>query len=460
MSSSSPSGKPASSSAALRKPTDPDAVGGCGAPHAASGSEGIEATGPRGASPSNTAPHNSTQHTSDPLGSFRLLRLAVDSLYLSYPGDLKPSVLVVLTKLKALAQSDHPELQAQAQYPVGSHIFEVKDKGARLFPFVLEDNAYRIQLAKPGKKLPMAYVKVSAEYLAHKGPQGVQEELDTILAEFGDLAGANMVSRIDLAADFTSYLAMDSWHRRAWVTRAVEIHNYAKDQNFTGWTIGMGGNIGCRLYDKIQEIVHSGKAWAMNLWIPVGWRPGEPVWRLEFEFKREFLKDRSLSSLDSVLDNLNGLWSYATTEWLRLTLPNEDDATRSRWPIHPLWMALASADWESNQGVLLDKCSTTRPATEIRLITVLLGALTSYMAMHSIDDRNEAIDQLAARLYEHYSLVASKDGQSFDEFLAKRIARKAREFNTAVNEPGLVTDLREQAIQAGAEAYRKASRGD
>lgn len=412
----------------------------------------------RGAPPSNTAPPNSKEHLPD---GFRLLRLAVDSLYLSYPGDLRPEVLDAVSKLKARAQSDHAEEQASAQYPIGSHIFEVKDKGARLFPFVLEDNAYRIQLSKPGKRLPMAYVKVSAEYLAHKGPVEVGRELQELLAEFGSISDANTVSRIDLAADFSSPVVMDSWHRSAWVTRATEIHSYAKDQAFTGWTIGMGGVIGCRLYDKVREVVHSGKAWALNLWIPAGWQAGQEVWRLEFEFKREFLKSRGLSSLDSVLDNLNGLWSYATTEWLRLTVPNEADATRSRWPTHCLWLALASVDWESAHSVLLDKCSTARNPTELRLITVVLGSLASFMAMHNIDDRNEGIDALLHKLYEHYSLVASRQELTFDDYLRRRIALKAREFNTAVNSPGLPDNLKDDYLREQEDnPYRRASRGE
>jgi hypothetical protein len=430
---------------------DSGSLGERGAPPCESGSE-------QGAPPSNTAPYNSNVHLPD---GFGLLRLAVDSLYLSYPGDIKPEVLAALNKLKTLAQSDHPEQQAQAQYPLGSHIFEVKDKGARLFPFVLEDNAYRIQLSKPGKRLPMAYVKVSAEYLAHKGPAEVGRELQALLPEFGELIGSDNVSRIDLAADFTSPVVMDSWHRSAWVTRATEIHSYAKDQTFTGWTIGMGGVIGCRLYDKVQEIFHTGKAWVMNQWLPMGWQPGEPVWRLEFEFKRDFLKERQLSSLASVLGNLNGLWSYATTEWLRLTVPSDSDSTRSRWPTHSLWMALASVDWESSASVLLDKCSNARNPTELRLVTVVLGSLTSFMAMHNIDDRNEAIDALLRKLYEHYSTVASKENLSFEEYLARRVAVKAREFNTAVNAPGKVDDLKDDFRREQEDnPYRRASRGE
>ena len=60
------------------KQGDPDSTGERVAPPGESGSQGIQ-----GASPGNTAPHNSNNTLPD---SFRLLRLAVDSLYLSTPG--------------------------------------------------------------------------------------------------------------------------------------------------------------------------------------------------------------------------------------------------------------------------------------------------------------------------------------------------------------------------------------
>jgi len=153
------------------------------------------------------------------------------------------------------------------------------------------------------------------------------------------------------------------------------------------------------------------------------------------------------------------LWIYATTEWLRLTVPNEADSTRARWPTHELWNILASVDWNSEKGVLLDKCTTARNPTELRLITVVLGAMTSYMALHNIDDRNVAIDQLVAKLYEHYSEVAFRKDLTFDDYLGCRVAVKAREFNTANNAPGLTETLKQDFLDDGAEAYRRASKG-
>jgi hypothetical protein len=134
------------------KPTDRDSLRDAPAALCESGPEGNS-----GASPSNTAPHNSNTALPD---GFKLLRLAVDSLYLSFPGELNDASFSALQKLKTNAQSENLEQLASAQYPIGSHIFEVKDRGAGLFPIVLVDNAYRIQLSRPGKKLPMAYVQV------------------------------------------------------------------------------------------------------------------------------------------------------------------------------------------------------------------------------------------------------------------------------------------------------------
>ncbi len=107
----------------------------------------------QGTPPSNTVPYNSNNEY------FKLLRFGVDSLYLSYQGDLFPEVQERLTKLKQLAQ--HPEIDQQvlAQYAIAGHIFEVKDKGSSVFPFVIEDGAFRISLSRASKFTPMSFLQ-------------------------------------------------------------------------------------------------------------------------------------------------------------------------------------------------------------------------------------------------------------------------------------------------------------
>ena len=421
--------------------------------------------GRKDATPSNTASYNcnkteeQAEDEKNTIPYFQPLRWGVDSLYLSYPGELFPEVLDRVKALKALAQSQEPGQPAQAQYPIAGHIFEVKDKGARLFPYVLEDGSFRIQLAKPSKTVPMAYVKVSSSYLAHVGPVEAEKALYALLSELGDIREAANVSRIDLFVDFSTSENIE-WTRYAWVTRAVLLNTFSVNGQFSGWSIGQGGDLSARLYNKILEIQKSGKEYLFGLWHSAGWNPGHPVWRLEFEIKREALIQKGLSKLDQVLSNLNGLWSYATTEWLRLTLPNEDDQTRSRWPLHPLWGYLSSIDWETNGGPLLRHYTPQRTPGNAKLFNLAFSNLIAYMAREGITDLYEGQEAFITALYAFHADKAAFLGQSFDSYVAEKVALKARQFNTILNNPDLEAERQADELAKAAKAYRKASDGD
>ena len=408
------------------------------------------------APPSNTASHNCNSDC------FKALRWGVDSLYLSYSGDLLPEVEAKLKALKQIAQSPEPRQQALAQYPIAGHFFEVKDKGAPLFPYILEDGSFRIQLSRPGKKVPMAYVKISSGYLAHVGAKNAGEALRRVLEQFGTLTDRAQVSRIDLFADFVSPENMEKWGREAWVTRAAGVNAYAVDGQFTGWAVGLGGTMAARLYNKFIEIQKSGKTYLFDLWRQGGWNEEASVWRLEFQFKREILTQLDVVSLAKVLDHLNGLWSYATTEWLRLAIPNPDDKTRSRWPIHPLWGYLSAIDWESPGGPLLRQYSHARIPGNDKLFSMYLGALISYMVKEKITDLYQGQEAMIAALVEYFSGKAHALGISFDDYIAERLAIKARQFNVLLfkqDAAQAVKDAEYERLKQGL-AYRRASQGE
>ncbi len=108
-----------------------------------------------GAPPSNTAPYNCNF-------TYQPLRWGIDSLYLSYPGELSGKYELELRTLKNIAQGPEHEA-AKAQIELCGHFFEVKDKSSGLFAFTLVDDAFMIRLSSgKSKKLPMAYVQVSS----------------------------------------------------------------------------------------------------------------------------------------------------------------------------------------------------------------------------------------------------------------------------------------------------------
>lgn len=405
----------------------------------------------QGTPPSNTVPNNCNSEY------FKLLRFGVDSLYLSYPGELFPEIDEAIKELKQIAQSTEPHEQAYAQYPVENHLFEVKDKGARFFPYILEDNAFRIQLSR-SRSMPLAYVKVSSEYLTHVLPSEAERALRPIIEHFGAVHKSANVGRIDLFVDFVSPVDMESWDRHAWVTRASAINAFSIERNFSGWVIGSGGVISCRLYDKTLEIEKQSKKYYLHeLWKQAGWNGKDKVWRLEFELKREILTQKGLSKLSEVLNHLNGLWSYATTEWLRLTLPNPDDQTRSRWPIHPLWGYLSSVDWETNDSPLSSRFNTARVPGDDKLFTMSLSYLISFMARENIPDWEAGTAAFINALCIYHGQKSFNLGLPFYDYIREKIAIKARLFNSILNK----NEAKEQAeLERQVREYQKQSDGD
>lgn len=381
-----------------------------------------------GAPPSNTAPDNSNS----PL-FFQPLRWGIDSLYLSYPGELAPEMETKLRSLKAQAQGKDFEA-AKAQLQLGEHVFEVKDKSSGMFAFSLADGAFEIRLsASRSKKLPMAYVQVRSGLLAHKAPSAIQQELRELLSLLGDVS-APKVSRVDLFVDFASTVDMEGWRRDAWVTRASAVHQYAEDATFTGWSIGAGSSLMGRLYHKLLESKKSGKEYLHNLWHEAGWDCISPVWRLEFEFRREVLAQLNLDSLPQVLEHRNGLWSYASTEWLKLCVPSEADKTRSRWPIHPLWMALASIDWEVSGGPLSRTFTATRAPSREWIGARVLSLLTSIAAITGVRDFERACEELLRQgsnaLGNRYALSGVSEEAGFLEL----VEVNTRKYNLRMND--------------------------
>lgn len=389
---------------------------------------------------------------------FKALRWGVDSLYLTYTGELFPEVLTRLKALKTLAQSAEDNDIALAQYPIGGHVFEVKDRGVKLFPYILADGAFYIQLSTGGR-VPMAYVQISSQYLAFAGPELAESALRNVLSQLGNLTSMAAVSRIDLYADFVCPEDME-WGREAWVTRAAGIDRYAENGVFTGWVIGKGGILMARMYYKLLQAAKNNLEYLLPLWEEAGWREGDSVWRLEFQIKREVLKQMHIDRLSDTLKNLGGLWSYATTEWLKLTVPNPDDQTRSRWPVHPLWGYLSSIDWETQGGPLSREYTPTRTPSNEALYVRYLSTLVSFMAVHSHRDFYQAQEAFTELVVGYFSGRAEFIGLSFDGYIAERIDVRRREFNTGINDPELAERIKADNIERRASAYRKARDGN
>lgn len=148
------------------------------------------------------------------------------------------------------------------------------------------------------------------------------------------------------------------------------------------------------------------------------------------------------------------------TEWLKLAMPNEDDKTRSRWPIHPLWMALASIDWETDGGPLSKRFTTTRAPADRILARMAFSALTSFMAREGEFDFWRGWSLLREVVEECYRQRADFDCIPFEQLVAEKVRFKGRKFNTLQNpSPFHDEDEAEQRARAFEREYRKQTRG-
>lgn len=419
-----------------------------------------------GAPPSNTAPGNCINSNS---GALSILRFGVDSVYFSFPGKLAFNRIIEFEHHKKLAQSPSKDEQSLSFVAFDKHLFVVHGHGSRRFAYILENDCYRLQLAGAhAQQLPMAYVKVASKWLLHKGVGGVVEELKAFLEPFRaetDLRLEPRISRADLYADFLSPIPINSWDEDAWVCRSRSIDKYHREGQLSGWVVGAGGDIACRLYDKTLEIKLSKKDYLKPLWHQAGWEPPAPVYRLEFQLRRQALRDLGIDTVDSLLSRERGLWEYLTQSWLRLTLPNPHDSTQTRWPTHPLWEELQRVPWEGTDKVERIDASPLAVPHDKHFATHHLSLLAGYMAREGIQDPQEGAIQLHDFVRAYYNSHAFLEGADFDRRVQERVALKRlayglQDAETLKRRGEVLAEAVKEAILEQADAYRKESDGE
>jgi hypothetical protein len=299
---------------------------------------------------------------------------------------------------------------------------------------------------------------VSSEFLASVGVRVAEKRLRTVLEELADLEGGEKVGRVDLFADFASSANMEIIHRDEWVTRAEQVHTYSVRRKLSGWSLGLGGPIGARLYNKTLEIESvSHKYFFHAMWERAGWLPDDEVWRLEFEMKRYSLGNFGIKTLNDLERASGSLWRYLTSEWARLAVPNPEDQTRARWAPHPLWKALQTVEWDGNEPLNPRPLKRSRAPEDEWYLRHGTSLLASFMAREGITNEQDAWRRLGAFLEQLVASYPEKYGQTYEAYILERVRTKQRQYGTAMTgaerEPGADDE------DAGVTAYRRASKG-
>jgi hypothetical protein len=381
-----------------------------------------------GAPPSNTAPHN-CNWTDDVV----LLRSGVDTLQLSYKGKLNEASAIRLRELKRIAQSESKGEQAYAQWSLGGELFSVLSRGSGRMPYTLMNPSYRLSLSDGKGSMPLAFIQIQSGVLTKLGPESAIRTVSSIVNKIAFVKEGPGISRIDICLDFSTRFDMESIRRHEWVTRAKRISQYVENNAFTGWTIGLRGAVACRLYDKTAEILVSDKPYMRELWLEQGWDGVTPVWRLEFEVKREAIRQFDVESMD--IKSLSaGLWAYLTQSWLRLAVPSDSDTTRSRWETHPLWKSLEGIAFGALDVPSLQRVQTTSLPSYSWIFRSAGSGIITFMAVEGINDFAEGCRQYGIAYLNHMEQYSDFRGSTAEEFVTEKIRFLRRKYNLAINE--------------------------
>lgn len=322
----------------------------------------------------------------------------IDSLYVTYDVDTRTgNVDFDDLTFRQSTLKDDPKRDTMP-ITLGGTDLHLLPHGSHPYKWQFKHPDFTLKLAR--LMSPALLVEFRSEALWSKGAR----QLHQAILDFIDACGFRQVdgptvSRVDIAFDY--HLP----HRDF-----TEDHVFSKlrknsinRSGKTTETIRYGtGDIVFRAYDKSAEILQSsGKTWFHDLW-----GRKDDVWRLEFQFRRDAMKDYSIDDFGDLGERLPEMLLKVAEEHTSIRRPN-DDSNPARWPLHPIWQDLLERIAElpiiprkeakiDRKRTLLERRDQSR--------TAIIGNLKNFAALDTLirgDGTVPSITDVAVAILSH-----------------------------------------------------------
>lgn len=207
------------------------------------------------------------------------------------------------------------------------------------YRYGLESDGISIYYSDSLNLTPNCYIRFSSEVIQREGYDKVYQRLCSILHSFGvSRPGRKLkLSQVDLCfdfqADFSKYL--DDSENYSVQTKLKDSSDRRIRGNIMYRLFGIGTSVGykVRCYDKLHESnTVAGKLYWHEIWEQSGFALDEPIWRVEYEIRRDFLKQWRINSFyafqraqQSIQKRLFSLWNIKVL----------DDSNKSRCSFVP-----------------------------------------------------------------------------------------------------------------------------
>ncbi len=317
-------------------------------------------------------------------------------------GEIRSDFMTLLPVAKEEA-SETEDLALAPLPPFLGENLSIKPHGGGTYRYLLGNADVTVKARKEDHAAGMAAatVELSAACLHRLGFRRALDELASWVALWAPAAKLQP-SECDLCADTQGWQPTFEdfkGKREEWAfVCAVDKPTLMPYDGYLGYVrFGTGGRAGSRsgpspiqavIYDKTEEIRTHDKGWFVPLWAKnAAYRDGEIVTRVEFRFRREWMKERGIESQADLLGALAVMWA-AGLEWCRYCVaPVEGaDTNRSRLEVRDEWRVLRSLSWGGGAENPLQRIDQARPRLE-RTLAAIGGYFVTLQALfaHSMD---------------------------------------------------------------------------
>ncbi len=367
----------------------------------------------------------------------RVLSFGIDTLVISVSGELSEDFLLLSEMAKEDAQESPTREDLSPLPPFLGHNLMMQAKGGKGmggYSFLASSDDLAVKWKRPNKfKVPPMVIEFRSVLLWRLGGGG-WNAVDAVLAWLGEVFPAGFgdgVARFDQCADV-----------QGWVPGLVDLggivkradtlavygddgkeyqeeglgYRLAKGDTLETVAAGRSNRLRASVYDKTKEIRKSGKDWFRDVW---GQNPSYsadlPVWRVEFQYGREFLHKYRVETLEDLRRHQQALFRYALGWFSWRERQATDLEHPQRWPLIPAWVALAES---LPASAALPLARVAAPKLK-QLAQMADGVLGTFMAKTGIADPVEALDRIQAIVRLH------KGAEGMRKVLAKKRERYA-----------------------------------
>lgn len=279
----------------------------------------------------------------------------------------------------------------------------------------------------PRGSTPNVFVEIGSISCWTRGIHDVLAFVEALFMLQGGYVLKKIINRADMAVDFvgldihqTEIFNRDKWVKRAHTYR---IYGAGRRDNTAAFGFTSRSIISLRIYDKLLELQDDPAKLAIfkAIW-GVPQDKEKPVTRVEYQLRKDALKELKAQKYDDFIHKIQGIWNYLCKDWFRLCNVKHRVQTQEAENT-PWWDIVTETEWSKNT-VYVERQSL-KPSKAIEpLIDQAAGiaiSVCAYMKM-AADDIDGIVSMfnlmMRKKLVEMYSTTYEK---FIDKFVVRQV---------------------------------------